>query len=237
MESITQHIAHFAARNLDRCGQQFARVGRRGLAAFALFVVALTASAQDIMDVEDVPPDELPPAISLEIGVMKHRVAFHGDSVPAIILPTFYKYPEMQFKNEKERQRYNRLVANVKRLLPLARLAKYTVIETYEYIQTLPTKKARAEHLKRVEEGLKKQYTPTLKKLTRSQGRLLVKLIDRECGQTGYQIAQAFIGSFKANMYQAMAFCFGNSLTKRYDPEGDDRVTERIVRMVESGQL
>ena len=88
-----------------------------------------------------------------------------------------------------------------------------------------------------MEEGLKKQYAPTLKRLTRSQGRLLVKLIDRECGQTGYSIAQAFIGSFKANVYQTMAFCFGQSLTKHYDPEGDDRFVERIVRLIESGQL
>ena len=195
------------------------------------------ASAQVIPDIDNVPDDEMPPATNMEIKVMNSRVFFHGDSIPAIIFPTFYKYPPMTFKNDKERDRYNRLVANVKRLLPLAKLAKYTVIETYDYLQTLPTKKEKAEHIKLVEDGLKKQYAPTLKRLSRSQGRLLVKLIDRECGQTGYNIAQAFIGSFKANIYQAMAFCFGNSLTKRYDPEGDDRYTERVVRLVESGQL
>ncbi len=202
-----------------------------------LFLAPLGAAAQDIPDLEPVNPDATPAAVSFEVGVKKHPVAYKGDSVPAIVLPTFYKYPPMTFKNDKERERYNRLVANVKLLLPLARLAKYTVIETYDYLQTLPTRQARAEHLKNVEEGLKKQYEPTLRKLTRSQGRLLVKLIDRECGQTGYNIAQAFIGSFKANVYQAMAFCFGNSLTKRYDPEGDDRYVERVVRLVESGQL
>jgi hypothetical protein len=202
-----------------------------------LFLAPLGAAAQDIPDLESVNPDATPAAVSFEVGVKKHPVAYKGDSVPAIVLPTFYKYPPMAFKNDKERERYNRLVANVKLLLPLARLAKYTVIETYDYLQTLPTRQARAEHLKNVEEGLKKQYEPTLRKLTRSQGRLLVKLIDRECGQTGYNIAQAFIGSFKANVYQAMAFCFGNSLTKRYDPEGDDRYVERVVRLVESGQL
>ena len=195
------------------------------------------ASAQVIPDIDNVPDDEMPPATNMEIKVKNSRVFFHGDSIPAIIFPTFYKYPPMTFKNDKERDRYNRLVANVKRLLPLAKLAKYTVIETYDYLQTLPTKKEKAEHIKLVEDGLKKQYAPTLKRLSRSQGRLLVKLIDRECGQTGYNIAQAFIGSFKANIYQAMAFCFGNSLTKRYDPEGDDRYTERVVRLVESGQL
>ena len=209
---------------------------------YIIFILFLSlgsemASAQVISDIDNVPDDEMPPATNMEIKVKNSRVFFHGDSIPAIIFPTFYKYPPMTFKNDKERDRYNRLVANVKRLLPLAKLAKYTVIETYDYLQTLPTKKEKAEHIKLVEDGLKKQYAPTLKRLSRSQGRLLVKLIDRECGQTGYNIAQAFIGSFKANIYQAMAFCFGNSLTKRYDPEGDDRYTERVVRLVESGQL
>ena len=209
---------------------------------YIIFILFLSlgsemASAQVIPDIDNVPDDEMPPATNMEIKVMNSRGFFHGDSIPAIIFPTFYKYPPMTFKNDKERDRYNRLVANVKRLLPLAKLAKYTVIETYDYLQTLPTKKEKAEHIKLVEDGLKKQYAPTLKRLSRSQGRLLVKLIDRECGQTGYNIAQAFIGSFKANIYQAMAFCFGNSLTKRYDPEGDDRYTERVVRLVESGQL
>lgn len=209
---------------------------------YIIFILFLSlgsemASAQVIPDIDNVPDDGMPPATNMEIKVMNSRVFFHGDSIPAIIFPTFYKYPPMTFKNDKERDRYNRLVANVKRLLPLAKLAKYTVIETYDYLQTLPTKKEKAEHIKLVEDGLKKQYAPTLKRLSRSQGRLLVKLIDRECGQTGYNIAQAFIGSFKANIYQAMAFCFGNSLTKRYDPEGDDRYTERVVRLVESGQL
>lgn len=209
---------------------------------YIIFILFLSlgsemASAQVIPDIDNVPDDEMPPATNMEIKVKNSRVFFHGDSIPAIIFSTFYKYPPMTFKNDKERDRYNRLVANVKRLLPLAKLAKYTVIETYDYLQTLPTKKEKAEHIKLVEDGLKKQYAPTLKRLSRSQGRLLVKLIDRECGQTGYNIAQAFIGSFKANIYQAMAFCFGNSLTKRYDPEGDDRYTERVVRLVESGQL
>lgn len=198
-------------------------------------VFCFPLSGQEILDVDGPADGDDSPAMPIQVGVK--RDFYRGDSIPHVLFPTFYKYAPLQFKNEKERARYNRLVANVKRLLPLARLAKLTIIETYEYLQTLPTKEARAEHLKAVEAGLKRQYAPTLKRLTRSQGRLLVKLIDRECGQTGYNIAQAFVGSFKANLYQSMAFCFGNSLTKRYDPEGDDRFTERVVRMVESGQL
>lgn len=191
--------------------------------------------AQEIEDVTSVADDELPPAMPVFVNVGK--VAYKGDSIPHVIYPTFHKYPDLQFKNEKERERYNRLVSNVKKLLPLAKLTKIIVIETYEYIQTLPTKKARMEHLQKMEEDLRKKYTPTLKRLTRSQGKLLVKLIDRECNQTGYDIAKAFIGAFKANSYQALAFVFGQSLNKHYDPEGDDYYTERVCRMVESGQL
>ena len=173
----------------------------------------------------------------MPIYVNVGKIQYKGDSIAHIILPTFYKYPPLELKSESDRKRYNRLVANVKRLLPLAKLAKILVIETYEYIETLPDKKARMAHLNQMEKDLRATYGPTLKKLSRSQGRLLVKLIDRECNQTGYDIAKAFIGSFKANAYQALAFCFGNSLTKHYDPEGDDYYIERVCRMVESGQL
>lgn len=202
-----------------------------------IFWLALTAllAATCNLQAQENTEENLAPAVPLYVKVQK--TAYHGDSIPHVTLPTLYKYPPIVFKSNKERDRYNRLVANVKKVLPLAKLAKYTIIETYDYLETLPDKKSREEHLKRVEAGLKQQYTPVLKKLSRSQGRLLVKLIDRECNQTGYSIAQAFIGSFKANLYQAMAFCFGQSLTRRYDPEGDDFYTERVVRLVESGQL
>ena len=192
-------------------------------------------AAQQVEDVSSVNSDDEVPAMPIYINVGK--IQYKGDSIAHIILPTFYKYPPLQLKSEAERQRYNRLVANVKRLLPLAKLAKILVIETYEYIETLPDKKARMAHLNQREKDLHATYGPTLKKLSRSQGRLLVKLIDRECNQTGYDIAKAFIGSFKANAYQALAFCFGNSLTKHYDPEGDDYYIERVCRMIESGQL
>ena len=122
-------------------------------------------------------------------------------------------------------------------VLPIAKLAKHTIIETYDYLETLPTKEERDAHIRQVELGLRRQYTPLMKKLSYSQGKLLVKLVDRECNQTSYEIVKAFIGPLRAGFYQVFAGLFGNSLTKRYDPDGDDRYTERVVRMVESGQL
>ena len=129
------------------------------------------------------------------------------------------------------------LVYNVKKVLPIAKECHDIIIETYEYLQTLPDKKARDEHLKLVEEDIKRTYTPRMKKLTYSQGKLLIKLVDRECNSTSYGLIQAILGPVKAGFYQAFAWLYGASLKKQYDPKGKDRLTERVVRMVESGQL
>ena len=129
------------------------------------------------------------------------------------------------------------MVRNVRYLYPLARLVRTTLIETHDYLETLPDKKARQQHISRVEKGVKEQYGPLARRLSRSQGRILVKLIDRECGQTSYEMVRAFLGPAKAAFYQVFAGLFGNSLTKHYDPEGDDKEMERIVRQVESGQI
>ena len=91
--------------------------------------------------------------------------------------------------------------------------------------------------MKRVEKAVKKEYTPRMKKLTYAQGKLLIKLVYRECNSSSYQLIQAFLGPVKAGFYQAFAWTFGASLMKEYDAEGTDRLTERVVRMVEAGQL
>lgn len=175
----------------------------------------------------------------VEVPIMTQMgaVQYKGKTIPHIIMPALPKYAPLTFKNDRERAEYNRLVYNVKKVLPWAKLAKLTIIETVEVLDQLPDKRSRDAHIKEVERGLKAQYGPALKKLTRSQGRLLIKLVNRECNQTGYAIAKAFIGPFKANLYQGIAVLFGNSLNKKYDPDGDDRYTERVVRMVETGLI
>lgn len=198
---------------------------------FSLNLGAQTPNEEAPTNNEGIEETEVP--IMTQLGTTQYK----GKTIPHVILPTLPKYAPMTFKNNKEREQYNRLVYNVKKVLPWAKMAKLTIIETVEVLDQLPDKRSRDEHIKEVERGLKKQYGPALKKLTRSQGRLLVKLVNRECNQTGYAIAKAFIGPFKANLYQGIAVLFGNSLNKKYDPEGDDRYTERVVRMVEAGLI
>lgn len=170
-------------------------------------------------------------------GVFLPMCIYNGDTIPYINLPTVYIFKPLKFRNDRERTEYYRLVRNVKRVYPISREINRTIIETYEYLQTLPNEKARQRHIKLVEKGLKEQYTPQMKKLSFTQGKLLIKLVDRQSSQTSYELVKAFMGPFKAGFYQTFAALFGASLKKEYDPTGDDKLTERVVLLVESGQL
>lgn len=200
-----------------------------------LFTACMTAAAQgDITSEENEETTDLPVFVPM---VKVGKALVDNDSIQYVELNTLYVYPKLTFKNEKQRQAYNRLVANIKKVLPIAKEVNSIIVETYEYLQTLPDKKSKDEHMKRVEKGIRKEYTPRMKKLTYSQGKLLIKLVYRECNSSSYQLIQAFLGPIRAGFYQAFASLFGASLTKKYDPEGVDKYTERIVRQVEAGQI
>ena len=162
---------------------------------------------------------------------------YEGDTIPCVQLPTGYIFKPLKFKNTKQEKEYNRLVRNVKKTLPISKEIYKAVIETYEYLQTLPNEKEKEKHIKRVEKGLKEQYTARMKKLSFSQGKLLIKLVDRESNQSSYELVKAFMGPFKAGFYQTFAGLFGASLRKEYDPLGEDKLPERVVLLVENGQL
>lgn len=165
------------------------------------------------------------------------KVLYEGDSIQFVEVNKVYCYPPKTFKDDKQRERYTRMVYNVKKVLPIAKEVRHMIIETYEYMSTLPDKKAREAHMKTVEKGVKEEYTPRMKKLTLTQGKLLIKLVHRECDSSGFQLVNAFLGPIKAGFYQAFAWAFGASLKKTYDPEGEDAEVERIARLVEAGQL
>jgi hypothetical protein len=160
-----------------------------------------------------------------------------GDTVPLATYPAVYIFPEPTFKTQRQQKAYTRLVRNVKKVLPIAKEVNGIIIETYETMVDLPDDKSRRQHVKQVEKELFQTYKPRLKKLTFSQGKLLIKLIDREANQSAYEAVKAFTGSFRANFWQAFAWLFGASLKKEYDPEGEDRLTEQVVLQVEAGQL
>lgn len=162
-----------------------------------------------------------------------------GDSTLMLVLNPITCFPEEKFKNKKQEEFYWRTVRDVKKALPYAKLIAATLIETYEYIETLPTKEEREDHLKAMEDALFKQYKPELKRFSRRQARVLVKLIYRETNQPTYGIIKAFLGSFRATFWQAFGKLFGVSLKAEWKPDKDhnDAMIERICIRIEQGTL
>ena len=210
----------------------------RRLFTLLLVVIPMLAMAQKFnngvnpedMDVDMDNPTFVP---MVKIGKVKQG----RDSIQYVELNNIWVYPQPEFKNARQRAAYNRLIYNIKRVLPLAKECDRIIIATGGYLELLPNKKAKDQHMKVVEQDIKREYTPRVKKLTYSQGKLLIKLIDRECNNSSYDLIKAFLGPIRAGFYQSFAWIFGASLKKSYDPNGADRITERIVRQVEAGQL
>ena len=208
----------------------------RNCIMFLIFVIVfflpVVSFAQNVEDKEiDMDSPTFVPLVKVS------KVKINGDSLQFVELNNVYVYPQPTFKTPRQRAAYNRLVYNVKKVLPIAKEANKIIAETYMTLQSLPDKKSRDEHMKRVEADIKRQYGPRMKKLTYSQGKLLIKLVYRECNSSAYDLIRAFISPVKAGFYQAFAWTFGASLTKKYDPKKTDRLTERVVLIVESGHL
>ena len=215
-----------AARCMDRLKLYFMLI-------IMLLATSLSAQTEEHPEDHQVDMDDPTFVPTVKVG----KVLDNGDSIQYMEMNNVYVYPNLTFKNSKQAAAYNRLVKNVKTVLPIAKEVNQIIVETYEYLETLPDKKSKDEHMKRVEKSIFKEYKPRMKKLTYSQGKLLIKLVYRECDSRSYDIIKAFLGPIRAGFYQAFASLFGASLKKDYDAEGTDRLTERVVLMVEAGQL
>ena len=119
----------------------------------------------------------------------------------------------------------------------IAQIAKAKMATMEEELCRLPTKKAQKEYIKQIYHEIKDEYTPVLKHMTRTQGRVLLKLIDRETEYTAYEVLKEFRGGFVAGFWQGVSKIFGQNLKSEYDKEGEDRMIEQIVIYYEAGLL
>jgi len=161
----------------------------------------------------------------------------NGDTLPIITLSEVTIEAKMTWKNKRAYRRYTKLMRNVKKVYPYARLAGLKLIEYENMIAQVDTEKEKKKLMKQAEQELKDEFGDELKDLTFSQGKILLKLVDRETGTTSYKVVQELRGKFSAFFWQSIARIFGYNLKVRYDPEGEDRQIENIVRMIENGKI
>lgn len=140
-----------------------------------------------------------------------------------------------QFENRWEEKKYLKLVYNLKKVLPYAKLARQKMDEMNAHFVTLKTEKEKKQYTKQVEQEIRAQFEDQLKNLTITQGRLLIKLIYRETGNTSYELVKEFRGGISAIFWQTLARLFGSNLKSKYEPEGEDRLIEDIILGIESG--
>ncbi len=179
-----------------------------------------------------------------EVEVKAYRGFYHfvdeyGDRCRMTIIRDIYVNPPLRFKNKKEEEFYWRTVRDVRKTLPYAKLAFQALCETYEYIQTIPDPKTREQHLKRLEKDIFNQYKPVVKSMTKTQGKVMLKLINRETNQSSFNIVKAFLGSFRAGFWQTFGRFFGINIKQSWKPDKnkEDAMIDRIATLIEQGAL
>jgi hypothetical protein len=172
---------------------------------------------------------------------LKHIVVpgkiINGDTLPFVDMKNVVVFPEMDARSTKELMRYERLVYNVIRVYPYAKLAAVKLTEYKKKLESIPNDKDRKKFMKQAEKELEAQFGEQIKDLSFNQGKILIKLIYRQTGNSTFDIVRELRGSFNAFVWQTVARIFGYDLKTEYDPVGDDKAIERVVQMIDSGTI
>ena len=159
-----------------------------------------------------------------------------GDTISHFMLSAVYVFPTLNYTTKKQEQFYWKTVRDVKRTLPYAKAIGATLHELNEEMKNMSDKERKA-YMKSNENNLIKKYEPELKKLTLNQGKLLIRLVDRECDKTSYELIKEYRGGVRAFFWQGFARIFGANLKSTYEKDDKDQIVERVIILVEAGQL
>ncbi|MFO7997405.1 MAG: DUF4294 domain-containing protein [Bacteroidales bacterium] len=176
--------------------------------------------------------------VGQEVTGSTHRAhVVGGDTLPIIDLQPVLFFAPRVFTSRSEEMRYYRLVHNVKRAYPYAYLAGVKLREYEDQLAAMDSEADRRKAIRKIETEIREQFEEDLKRLTRTQGLILIKLVDRETSQTSYDLLRDFRGMVSAVFWQSLARLFGYNLKTRYDPQGEDHLIEQIVIMIEAGAI
>ena len=175
-------------------------------------------------------------ALTVKNGVRMGMKVENGDTLYLAWLKDIYVYPPLKFKNKKQEKFYWRTVRDVKKTLPYAKLVAKEMQRTDSVMRQMD-KRQKRRFWRQYEKTLMQQYKVDLSQWTAAQGQMLMKLIDRETSMTSYEVIELYKGTFIANIWQGVAKMVGNDLKEEYDGADKDRITERIITLVEAGQL
>ena len=171
-----------------------------------------------------------------KVTVLKVEI-IDGDTIPHIDLDEVIILPQWKFKNKKEEIAYTKLVRNIKIALPYARIAGAKLYEINAELAKIKDEKGRKKFMKQAEKEIQAEFEGQIRNLTFSQGKILIKLIDRETGNTGYELIKQYRGSISAFFWQGIARIFGANLKDVYKPDNEDAMIEHIIKLIDMGAI
>lgn len=166
-----------------------------------------------------------------------HILNIGSDSLPHVLLPDIFVFPQPKDMSRRQFRQYTALELKVKKVYPIARLAAIKIKEYNKVLSGFKSEHDRKEYVKKIEKELYAQYENEIRTMTTSQGRILIKLIDRETGQSSFEIIKEFKGGFSAFFWQNVARLFGHNLKSEYDAVNEDRMIEYIVWQIDAGLI
>ena len=158
-----------------------------------------------------------------------------ADTIPLIELPEIRIYERKDYEYLYLKRRYRRMIRNVKKAYPYAKIAGVELKELDMQLASIENEKEKKTYIETAEKEIMDQFEKEVKRLTVTQGIILVKLIDRETGRTSYEVIKDLRGGITAFFWQGIARIFGNNLKSEYDPVDKDRIIEVIVQGIEAG--
>jgi hypothetical protein len=198
------------------------------LAIFSFLVVQMRAQTGD---------DIVVPKEKTKVLYKVWAEVVNGDTIPSIRFQDVWIYADYAYKNKRQYEAWSRTKYNVKKVYPYAILAAAKLKEYNRILEKMPNEATRKAYMKTVEKELKAEFEEPLKDLTMTQGKILLKLIDRETGNTSYELVKDLRGGFQAFMWQSVARIFGSNMKSEYDPNGEDIMIERAIKLIEAGQF
>lgn len=161
----------------------------------------------------------------------------NGENIPNWVIPEIVVIPKRKFKSNKDYRHYQKMIRNLKTVYPYARIARAKFNDLSHKLTQLNTKREKQKYIDQVEKEIRDEFEKKLMSLTVSQGKMLIKLLDRETGRTSYELLKELKGGFSAGLWQAVARIFGSNLKTEFDEEGDDKILNELILLYEHQQL
>lgn len=161
----------------------------------------------------------------------------NGENIPNWVIPEIVVIPKRKFKSNKDYRQYQRMIRNLKAVYPYAQIARAKFNDLNYQLTQLHTKREKEKYIDQVEKEIRDEFEKKLMSLTVSQGKMLIKLLDRETGRTSYELLKELKGGFSASLWQAVARIFGSNLKTEFDEDGDDKILNELILLYEHQQL